>query len=603
MAMGEMTAEMERFAGDCAWDKEPARLARARGLAGLIEAAERSEIEGFDLARWMDRCSRSAGPEATGAVVSAFARAGGLDARLTSPREVARWMRLAPEAVGQALSRSGALERAFAGAPSLLDWWAIATATEKMGAAVDQLLDESLLAWLAPRESGVGWAVACLAFCEQGRFEKALAAGIDLAKASPEMAGEALRSALALSMGALDDEGEKASPGALAHKRQSAELKSALWRKAAACGLPAPRLVNDPEEMGALGGEIAPSGEGLLQQAAALGWAIDGGALRYWTRLALQERDKGDKELWGAGALSWAFGHGMDPKAWSESDARDAMESSWSYSGASTLPGAASFLEQLAKAKVQLDERSAIAARAAAGEPEKTPLIRGFAKAGKSEKAIKALVALGADPFATLNGASILSSVAEGAASARTPKICASLLAAAESAEPGGAKKLCEIKGKDGSSALHWMARALCAKSVELIAKTGADIHARDKRGATAGHWAAKRYSPKVASKVGPTLEALTNAGFDWSSLSKDGVSALAALSTRGPIEPIADLVRSGAAGEALGAKGVGKRAQSAEERLRERSEPEALPVVEQAELERSLGGATPAAGRKGKSL
>lgn len=101
---------------------------------------------------------------------------------------------------------------------------------------------------------------------------------------------------------------------------------------------------------------------------------------------------------------------------------------------------------------------------------------------------------------------------------------------------------------------MHWAAQALCAEAVALFAEHGLDVHARDSAGKTPGHLAAKRYGAKNQKKVEPTLRALSSAGFDWASLDKKGVSALAALAAKGPIEPLADIVKS--APDSLSAQG-----------------------------------------------
>lgn len=107
----------------------------------------------------------------------------------------------------------------------------------------------------------------------------------------------------------------------------------------------------------------------------------------------------------------------------------------------------------------------------------------------------------------------------------------------------------------DGSGPIHWASSALAADCIHFLAARGVSLSTRDLKGLSAGHWAAKRYSGTSAKEAQAALAALSEFGFDWASLDNKGLSALAALASKGPISTLASAIKANP--EAIHAKGL----------------------------------------------
>ena len=167
-------------------------------------------------------------------------------------------------------------------------------------------------------------------------------------------------------------------------------------------------------------------------------------------------------------------------------------------------------------------------------------------------------------------------------------KTLEALLREAALKDPAAPARLLAFRGKHGSGPLHWAARDLNPQALELICSYGADIMQTDDKGQTAGHWAARKYGEKAAKKVGPTLQKLSELGFDWNVQDHGGASALAALAAKGSLEPILGILRS--VPEALTSGASGK---TAEDRLNARNDGSAS-LAQQAVFSASLPDAAP---------
>ena len=118
------------------------------------------------------------------------------------------------------------------------------------------------------------------------------------------------------------------------------------------------------------------------------------------------------------------------------------------------------------------------------------------------------------------------------------------ILAAADAEQPNGAHILLSPIGKNGATPIHWAARALNPAALQLLADKHLDIHAVDNSGSSAGHWAARKYGIKKQKLVGPTLQKLTELGYHWQSTNHKQQTALAALSAKGPLEPLLEIIK-----------------------------------------------------------
>jgi len=142
------------------------------------------------------------------------------------------------------------------------------------------------------------------------------------------------------------------------------------------------------------------------------------------------------------------------------------------------------------------------------------------------------------------NGGGLLEHFLESAA----PKGIQTALLVAEFAEkkaPGLAKTLVAMKNGSGASAIHWAARALSVDALELCLAHGADINARDNEGQTALHWAARKYGKKAQEKLAGVVQWLKNHGLDTTAVDSAGVTGVAALAKKGPIDAVMKILES----------------------------------------------------------
>lgn len=222
---------------------------------------------------------------------------------------------------------------------------------------------------------------------------------------------------------------------------------------------------------------------------------------------------------------------------------------------------------------------------------------------GAGVEGISHAVKIGVNPFALdASGRSALENLFDLDRAGRYVDRAAALLDCADTLETGGRDKMLAMRGKKGSTPLHWAARALCKESVAMLLDLGADPNAKDEDGKTAGHWAAKKYGAKSAPKVGPVIEALTKGGHDWKTLDEKGVSALAALAAKAPLEPLSEALAAHV--DAVRIKGDGGK--SALEVLAARGGANATALAQKMDMLSELGavkGADAGAKKKAKSL
>lgn len=310
-----------------------------------------------------------------------------------------------------------------------------------------------------------------------------------------------------------------------------------------------------------LEGSYRECGLWALHAEALRGGALDESSCWPWHHAGLFAGGPSDALWEGLGALGWAAKQGLDIQNWPAATFRDRKENWRSVAGNIELDAHLARLHDFG-ARVK-PEDSMASTTWVPGRNDRLSLMGALLESEISPAGIATASSMGARALdLSLDGQSIIETLFDLGAAGLAGRARA-LLAAADKVAPGGAATLLAHKAKDGSGPMHWAAQALCAEAVALFAEHGLDVHARDSAGKTPGHLAAKRYGAKNQKKVEPTLRALSSAGFDWASLDKKGGSALAALAAKGPIEPLADIVKSAPdslsaqGGDALAAQGI----------------------------------------------
>jgi ankyrin repeat protein len=139
----------------------------------------------------------------------------------------------------------------------------------------------------------------------------------------------------------------------------------------------------------------------------------------------------------------------------------------------------------------------------------------------------------------------LLSTVAAGAATA-VPIGAPPLIAAAESGDRVAVSRLLDqgtavdTRAVDGTTALHWAARADRVDTVRVLLESGADANAADRYGVTPLYLAAENGSPAV-------IAALLDAGADMHAVAPIGETALMTAVRTGVVEAVQLLLERGA--------------------------------------------------------
>lgn len=324
------------------------------------------------------------------------------------------------------------------------------------------------------------------------------------------------------------------------------EIKRQRWELASQAGFPLigddKPLVRDPRypPYRAFIVHFHEAALWALKAEANRGGALDVSSCWLWNTAGLYAGGPSDA-LWdGNGAIAWAGERGLPLKQWPAEVLRERKANYRPLVGNVALDAN---LAALAKSGRVFSREEILAPAESSFASDTDSVMQALLASEISPKGILTAASMGVDPLAPApSGMGSLQRLFNLGATGLAGRARA-LLEAADLAESEGAKKMMTELAKDKSGPLHWAASALCPEAIELFAARGADVHAKDASGKTPGHWAARRYGAKNQKKVGPTLEALTNAGFDWSTLDKKGVSALAALASKGPIEPLAAIV------------------------------------------------------------
>lgn len=333
-------------------------------------------------------------------------------------------------------------------------------------------------------------------------------------------------------------------------------LRLKLWSALVAMGMPKAEFGPAQRENDIWFFRYDRTMDSTMAMEAKRGGGLSGEGLFIWGKAVL--RSSGPSvDFDGLSPIRYAVGKGMDPKQWSNGIVNQLA--CWEGDGC--------------KVDAMLSDLAAIGAVLSGPDPlfadigingRNESLIGRLMHIGASSKGIADAQKIGVDMFEISGeGESPLMALCSLNRAGRYADRAAGLLDAAEASEKGGRDKLLALRATDGSGPMHWAARALCPETLGLIASLGQIPLEKDKSGKSAGHWAAKKYGEKNQSKVGPTLKALSVAGQDWAALDKKGVSAMAALAAKGPIEVISDLLeqspaaaksKSGSALDALNA-------------------------------------------------
>jgi hypothetical protein len=399
-----------------------------------------------------------------------------------------------------------------------------------MGSRADALLrrmDESgRLETLKAAGRLAEWMRVCVADGNAQAAKRALDAGASLSGLSQEEARLLFTSACGAPGGARLDQG-------VARKREA-------WALAIAAGV---QKIEWPAEcsLGEAKGwsqRANRSAIGPLAEEARRGGSLRGVGRHAWLRAAflLRRWPDGLAEAMGANAsaspLAWAMGQGLDAKTVKARDvARATLGCVARALEEHTGHCVSQALRELRAAGSRLDEGPR-----AKGDEEPNCLATAIDE-GLANHVLRELLLSGASVERVGHDGKTILQTAMEKTGPTAAKRAVELLTTLEQALPGSMKKAFEAPGSKGSGPIHWAAKSLQTSMLELARSGKADIHALDKDGNGAGHWAAARYGSKSAQKALKTIEWLQRHGYDWSVANKRGDSAALALSRRGGAE------------------------------------------------------------------
>lgn len=424
------------------------------------------------------------------------------------------------------------------------------------------------------------WAALCAINGNETRLDRAIEAGADFKDQSPEQAwGLMMRMCSSKTEGAMQmwgGWGVASKKEIVAAESWDAEVRAAIWSRLVRAGLPVakgPELSADAVWRMRWGRSDAK----MLREEFDRGGLRDAAGVMALVKLTLG----GGAQKWfeGMEPLSYAIKSGLSLPTVSEGAIRNWLIRENNGCEVDAM------LKALAEGGVRISgEKKGVFVNGA-----NESLIGTLMHMGASPEGIKSANQIGVsalDRSEAGNRSSLQQLFELGRAGSQKPRLLA-LLGAAEQEKEGGAKELLAMTGKDGEGPMHWAARSLCAESIAALAERGCDPNAADKKGATAGHWAARKYGAGSAKKVAPALAALSKAGQRWEAMDKKGKTAMAALADKGPIEAIREHLIENL--DALNVKAGS--AKSASEALVARGRPDALALVEKAALTKEVKG------------